>query len=216
MPQPFFYALRKGEIQKLTDTERSKFRRDGKVQQIRHDVSAQFLAAFRGLPAIGYKDKGKLFSIHRDEVFPPQIRPEEIVLVWQAGKVAKELVKRELEEAITNEDENRVAILKRGAAFFVLAIMGVLLHERNGQTFLNKLKPEVAASKATTRRLENYATISLEWHVEFMMELVAAGEDVASIVRSQSGWQKIKPKIASRWKVYRLARKVMEESLPRL
>jgi hypothetical protein len=119
MPQPFFYALRKGEIQKLTDTERSKFRRDGKIQQIRHDVSAQFLAAFRGLPAIGYKDKGKVFSVYRDEVFPPQIRPEEIVLVWQGGKVAEELVKRELEEAITNEDENRITILKRGAAFFV-------------------------------------------------------------------------------------------------
>jgi hypothetical protein len=168
------------------------------------------------LPAIGYKDKGKVFSVYRDEVFPPQIRPEEIVLVWQAGKVAKELVKRELEEAITNEDENRITILKRGAAFFVLAIMGVLLHERNGQTFLNKLKPEVAASKATTRRLENYATISLEWHVEIMTELVTAGEDVASIVRSQSGRQKIKPKITARWKVYRLARKVMEESLPKL
>lgn len=216
MPQPFFYALRKGELQKLTEEHRSKFRRDGKVQQIRHDLSAQFLAAFRGLPAIGYKDKGKVFSIHRDEVFPPQIRPEEVVLVWQAGKVAKELIKRELAEAIAKEDENRVAILKRGAAFFILAIMGVLLHERNGQTFLNKLKPEVAASKTTTRRLENYATISLEWHVEIMRELVAAGENVASIVRSQSGWQKIKPKITAKWKVYRLARKVMEESLPRL
>jgi len=54
------------------------------------------------------------------------------------------------------------------------------------------------------------------WHVEIMTELVAAGEDVASIVRSQSGWQKIKPKVTARWKVYRLARKVMEESLPKL
>jgi hypothetical protein len=169
-----------------------------------------------GLPAIGYKDKGKVFSIHRDEVFPPQIRPEEIVLVWQAGKVAKELVKQELGEAIGNEDENRVVILKRGATFFVLAIMGVILHERNGQTFLNKLKPDVVASKATTRRLENYATIALEWYVEIMAELVAAGEDVASIVRSQAGWQKIKPKVTGKWKVYRLARNVMEESLPKL
>jgi len=216
LPQPFFYALRKGEIQKLSDGERAKFRRDGKIQQIRHDVNAQFLAAFHGLPAIGYKDKGKVFSIHRDEVFPPQIRPEEIVLVWQAGKVAKELIKRELEEAIANEDESRVSILKRGATFFVLAITGVILHERNGQTFLNKLKPEVAVSKATTRRLENYATISLEWYVEIMTELVAAGEEVASLVRSQTGWQKIKPKVLSRWKLYRLAPKVMEESLPKL
>jgi len=216
MPRPFFYALRKGEIQRLTDDERAKFRRDGKIQQIQHDINAQFLAAFRGLPAIGYKDKGKVFSIYRKEVFPPQIRPEELVLVWQAGRVAKELVKRELAEAIADDDENRVEILKRGAAFFTLAIVGVLLHERNGQTFLNKLKSEVAASKSTVHRLENYTTVALEWYVEIMTELVNAGEDVASIVRSQSGWQKIKPKINGRWKVYRLARRVVEESLPKL
>jgi len=216
LPQPFFYALRKGEFQKLTDAERSKFRRDGKVQQIPHDVNAQFLAAFRGLPAIGYKDKGKVFSVHRDEVFPPQIRPEELILVWQAGRAAKSLVKRELQKAIADGDENRVAILKRGAAFFVLAIVGVLLHERNGQTFLNKLKPEIAASKATTRRLENYATVSLEWYVEIMTGLVDNGNEVASLVRSQSGWQKMRPKVAAKWRVYRLARRLMEESLPKL
>src|SRR5882762_8959363 len=50
--------------------------------------------------------------------------------------------------------QSRIAILKWGSPFFVLAIMRVLLHERNGQTFLNKLKAEVAASKATTRRLK--------------------------------------------------------------
>src|SRR5204862_5272909 len=32
LPQPFFYALRRGETQKLTEAERDKFRRDGKVQ----------------------------------------------------------------------------------------------------------------------------------------------------------------------------------------
>jgi hypothetical protein len=215
LPQPFFYALRKGEIQKLTEEERTKFRRDGKIQQIQHDLNAQFLAAFRGLPAIGYKDKGKVFSVHRDEVFPPQIRPEEIVLVWQGAKLARELVKRELAKAIATEDESRVTILKRGAAFFVTAIMGVLLHERNGQTFLNKLKPEVAASKTTKRRLENYATISLEWYVDAVNELTGSGDNVASLVRSQSGWQKIKPKIMRQWKTFQLARKVVEEALPR-
>jgi hypothetical protein len=48
----------------------------------------------------------------------------------------------ELAQAIENEDESHVSILKRGAAFFVLATMGLLLHERNGQTFLNNIKPE--------------------------------------------------------------------------
>ena len=116
---------------------------------------------------------------------------------------------------MANEDENRVTILKRGASFFTLAIMGIILHERNGQTFLNRLKPEVAASKATLHRLKNYATVALEWYVEIITEMMAAGEEVASIVRSQSGWHKIKPKVAGKWKVYRLARNLMEESLPK-
>jgi hypothetical protein len=124
-------------------------------------------------------------------------------------------VKKELEEAIEQDNESRVAILKRGAPFFVLALMGVLLHERNGQTFLNKLKADVAASKATVKRLLKYATIALEWYVEIMDDLVANGNEVASIVRTQEGWRKIKPKIQSKWKVYRLAEEVMEASIPK-
>ena len=149
-------------------------------------------------------------------MFPPQIRAEEVVLVWQAGRVCKELVKRELEGAIQDEDEMRVSILKRGAPFFVLATVGTLLHHRNGQTFLNKLKAEVAASKKTTRRLTNYATVALEWYVEAMRELVDAGQEVASLVRSQEGWRKVRTKINSKWKVYSLAKDVVENSLPKL
>ena len=216
LPQPFFYALRKGEIQKLTSSERDRFKRDGKVQQISHDLAAQFIAAFRGLPAIGYKDKGKVFSFYRDQVFPPQIRPEEVVLIWQAGRVARELVKDELEQAIEQEDETRVSILKRGAAFFVVAIVGILLHERNGQTFLNNLRPEVATSKKTIQRLHNYATVGLEWYVEVIGGLIHSDADVASLVRTQEGWVKMLPRIQSKWKVYRLSRKAMEEALPKL
>ncbi len=216
LPQPFFYVLRKGEVQKLTEGEKVKFKRDGKIQQIPHDLNAQFLAAFRGLPAIAYKDKGKLFSVHREELFPPQIRPEELVLVWQAGRVVKELVRRELEEAIARDDANRVSILKRGAALFNLAIMALILHERNGQTFLNTIKATVATSKTTVRRLENYATIGLEWYIEIMEDLITAGEEVPTLVRSQAGWLKMKPKILSKWKIYRLSKKAMEEALPKL
>ncbi len=216
LPQPFFYALRKGEIQKVTSAEREKFKRDGKIQQIPHDLSAQFIAAFRGLPAIGYKDKGKVFSVYRDQIFPPQIRPEEVVLIWQAGRIAKELVKEQLEEAIEHEDETRVSILKRGAAFFVVATMGILLHERNGQTFLNNLKSEVATSKKTIQRLRNYATVALEWYVEAINGLISSDNDVASLVRTQEGWRKMLPRIHSKWKVYRLSRNAMEEALPKL
>lgn len=216
LPQPFFYLLRKGETQQLSTVEKQKFRRDGKLQAIVHDLNAQYLAAFHGLPAVAYKDKGKIFSAFRDEVFPPQIRAEEVVLSWQAGKVTKDLIRAELEQAAQNEDEGRLSILKRGATFFTLAVIGILLHERNGKTFLNKLAPEVAASKATQERLKKYATIALEWYVETMSDLVAVGGNVASLVRTQEGWQKIRPRILSKWKVYRVAKNVMEDALPKL
>jgi len=217
LQQPFLYILRKGETRQLSASDRNKFKRaGGGLRTIPHDLAAQYLAAFRGLPAIGYKDKGRVFSAHYDDVFPDQIRAEELVLVWQAASVAAALVKKELEEAVQSEKTVRVAILKRGAKFFVLAAMAIILHERNGKTFLNKLKADVAVSKTTESRLKNYATIAIEWYVEAMQELIDAGNEVTTLVRSQDWWVKIRQKIESKWKIFGLAKKVVEDSLPKL
>jgi hypothetical protein len=216
LPQPFLYILRKGETRQLSQEERRKYRRGGAgaLCAIQRDLAAQYLAAFRGLPAIAYKDKGRVFSSYYDDVFPDQIRAEEVVLVWQAALAAADLVKGELESAAQNTDMGRVAILKRGAKFFVLATMSIILHERNGKTFLNKLKADVAVSKTTQARLKNYATTALEWYVEAMQELVDAGNEASTIVRSQEWWAKIRPKIQSKWKVFNLAKKVVKDALP--
>jgi len=218
LPQPYFYVLRKGESRQLTTAERKKFRRGGTGQlcAIPRDLNAQYIAAFRGLPAIAYKDKGKIFSTHYTEVFPSQIRPEEVVLIWQASTVAADLVKKELENATQEKDDKRIAILKRGAKFFVIAAMAIILHERNGRTFLNKLKPEVAVSKKTEGRLQNYASVALEWYVEGMSDLIGPGTEVSTLVRSQEHWTKIRQKLLSKWKVYSLAKTVLEDSLPKL
>jgi hypothetical protein len=186
------------------------------LRAIRHDLAAQYLAAFRGLPAIAYKEKGRVFSSHYNDVFPDQIRVEELVLVWQAASVAAALIKRELEQAVQDDEIGRVAILKRGAKFFVLAAMAIILHERNGKTFLNKLNADVAVSKTTESRLKNYATIAIEWYVEAMQELIDAGNEVATLVRNQDWWMKVRQKIQSKWKVYSLAKKVVADSLPTL
>jgi hypothetical protein len=216
LPQSFLYVLRKGEVRQLSSVERDKYKRGGKgpVCSIPLDLNAQYLAAFRGLPAVAYKDKGKVFSAYYDEVFPDQIRPEEVVLVWQAGEVAASVVKKELAQAVEKEEHQRISILKRGAKFFVLACLAIILHERNGKTFLNKLKAEVAVSKATEDRLSNYASIALEWYVESMIEIADAGTEVTTIVRSQEHWSKIRQKVQSKWKVYSISKKVMEGALP--
>jgi hypothetical protein len=218
LPQPFFYVLRKGESRQLAPADRKKFRRSGTgpLCAIPLDLAAQYLAAFRGLPAVAYKDKGRIFSAHYDEVFPDQIRPEEVVLVWQAASAAADLVKQELEEAVRNAAVSRVAILKRGAKFFVVAAMAIILHERNNKTFLNQLKGEVAVSKATEQRLKNYASIALEWYVEAMQEALDTGGEASTLVRSQDSWVKIRQRLQAKWKVYSLAKRVVEDSLPRL
>jgi hypothetical protein len=213
---PFLYVLRKGETRQLTSRQKKSFLRDGRLAAIPHDFNAQYMAAFRGLPSIAYKDKGKVFSNYREQVFPSQIRSEEVVLVWQAGCVANDVVKENLAEALRESDQERIEILKRGATFFVLAVMGMLLHERNGQTFLNKVKAEVVASKMTAKRLRNYAAIALEWYVEAAGDLVQAGGSVAALVRTQDGWERIRPKVLSKWKVYRVSKDVMESALPKL
>jgi hypothetical protein len=120
-----------------------------------------------------------------------------------------------LEEAVQDQQQQqRVAILKRGAKFFVVAAMAIILHERNGRTFLNKLKVAVAISKTTEGRLRNYATIALEWYIEVMQELVDAGTEVTTLVRSQESWTKIRQRLQSKWKVYSVSKKVMEDALP--
>jgi len=218
LPQPFLYILRKGETRRLSATERATYRRagSGALCAIPHDLAAQYLAAFRGLPSLAYKEKGRVFSSHYDDVFPDQIRPEEVVLVWQAASVAAALVKKELEQAVQDGNASRVSVLKRGAKFFVLAAMAVILHERNGKTFLNKLKADVAVSKTTEARLKNYATVALEWYVEAMQELMDAGNEASTLVRSQDWWTKIGQKIQSKWKIYSLAKKVVADALPTL
>ncbi|MGD0202057.1 MAG: AIPR family protein [Bryobacteraceae bacterium] len=218
LPQPFFYILRKGETRQLSPSERKKFRRSGcgPLCAISLDLVAQYLAAFRGLPSIAYKDKGRIFSAHYGEVFPDQIRPEEVILVWQAASVAADVVKSELEQAVQKQSHERVAILKRGAKFFVLAAMAIILHERNGKTFLNKLRGDVAVSRTTGQRLKNYATMALEWYVEAMQEVTGAGSEVSTVVRSQDYWAKIRQRLEAKWKVYSLAKNVVEDALPKL
>ena len=216
LPQPFLYVLRKGEVRQLTKTQRTAFRRDGKgpICTIPFDLNAQYLAAFRGFPATAYKDKGKVFASHYDQVFPDQVRAEEVAFVWQAGQAATATVAGLLSSAVSAGETDRVSVLKRGGKFFVLAAMSIVLHERNGATFLNRLKPEVAISNNTVKRLTNYAKIAVEWYLQSTLDLMANGNEITTIVRSQDYWGRVSEKIRSQWKVYSVSRKVMEGALP--
>jgi hypothetical protein len=78
------------------------------------------------------------------------------------------------------------------------------------------LKGEVAVSKATEGRLNNYARIALHWYVEVMEDMVDSGSEVTTLVRSQGSWAKIRQKLESKGKVYSLSKRVVNDALPLL
>lgn len=215
-PHPFFYMLRRGETSQLSKDERSRLTRRGKLQVIAHDVLAQYLAAFSGLPVVAYKDKSRLFSTHKETVFPPDISAEKMILVWQAGQAAEVEVRSAIQEAVQRGDEAELKILRRGAKLFVLAVMGLILGERNGATYLNRLKREVAGSKKTLERLSKYAQVSLVWYTQAMKDLRAAGQDLNKVVRSQDTFPVIRDKVRASWKVQSMSKAWVKDALPKL
>jgi hypothetical protein len=88
------------------------------------------LGAFNGLPIVAYKDKGKLFTLHRDTVFPVDIRIEHAILAWQTGEAAEAAVRAAISDAAARNAEREVRILKRGGKLFVTAATAIVLSER--------------------------------------------------------------------------------------
>lgn len=216
-PHAYLYVLRRGETSQLSSDDKRKFTRNGRLQIIPHDVLAQYLAAFRGLPVIAYKDKSRLFTTHREFVFADASQTEEILLTWLAGEAAEAAVRDAIKEAIDREDQDQVRILKQGAKLFVLSVIGIILRERNGKNYLNKLKREVAGSNATRERLDAYATLAVIWYVQAMKDLISSGTPLNQLVRSQeAAFPRIRDKILTNWKVQSLSKAWVDEVLPKL
>lgn len=213
----FYYITRRGETRPRSKPERAKYTRDGKFQSIDHALCGQYIASFKGLPAIAYKNKGKIFNQYKETVFPHDIRVEEVVLVWQCGKIAEELIRSEMADAAKRGDEGRLRILKRGSKMFLVATMALILERRNGKHYLGKLSYEKASSKKTRARLKGYAVVALEWYIELLSELVDTGGDLATLIKSQEDfYPKLKGRIESKWKIQKLSKTWLNEALEEL
>ena len=213
---PWYYDVRRGETRALGG-ERARYTRDGKFHVIQHDVLGQFLAAFRGLPYVAYKDKGKIFSTHYDTVFPGDLTVEEALLAWRAGEVADIQVKTALHKAIENEDELDTVILKRGGKLFTVAVMSQLIAERNGATYIKHLKREVATSKKTLERLTVYAKVAVVWYLRATRQLVGDGgmQQLSSLLRTQDTYPQLRKAIDEFWSVQSIDEQWVD-SLPKL
>jgi hypothetical protein len=198
-PHPFFYQLRQGEWGQLSPEEKQHFTRGGKPQIIKPDVLAQRLAAFKGQPVPAYKDKSSLFTVHGRTVFPPDLSVEEVLLAWHAGEGAEEAVSTAVVQAQREGDRRRVRILTRGGKTFVLAVMAIILDERNGPANASRIKREVAGSGHTRRDLDVYATVALSYYVEILEDRIEDGHDVNQMVRSEDAFARVRSRVRTKW-----------------
>ena len=212
---PFLYVLRKGEKQTLTEEERARFRRDGALQQIPHDLLTQYLASFDGLPTVAYKDKARLFDTLRPRLYPESTSVEKILLVWQLGVQAEEAVREAIREAVEEENEIALRILKKGAKMFVVAVASMILSKRNGKSYVSNVARAVAQSKATSGRLLTYATVAATWYVDIVTDLIRDDEELGTVVRSEEAFARIAQKVNTMWKTYAV-NKAWVKALPAL
>ncbi|MDQ3692700.1 MAG: AIPR family protein [Chloroflexota bacterium] len=215
-PNPFFYELRRGETGHLSLEERRQFTRSGKFHVIKPDLLAQYLAAFKGLPVEAYRYKASLFTTHRETIFPSDLRIEEAIVAWLAGDAAEEAVKVAIADANQRDEPIRSLLLRRGAKLFTLAVMGTILAERNGATYLSRITRATAGSKANRQRLSSYAVLAVEWYAEIMKDLIDSGTDLNVLIRTQDTFAKIRAKVLTKWKVQVLSQAWVDDALPKL
>lgn len=209
---PWFYALRRGELEGLTD--RGKFGKRGERRILPFPLSAQYLAAFRGKPVEAYKEKALLFTSHRSAVFPPDTEARDLLWAWAVGEAVAGVIPT-LQSQLP-DDAMAEAILKRGARFFVTAVAAQLLRDRNGDDFVARVGVDGLFTKAMSLRLQKYATLAALYYVQIMRGLVRSTGEVGTMIRRPETADDIVVGVKERLISERLAPKALDEKLPKL
>ena len=208
LQKPYIYLTRRGDRPK---GQLSRYRDHGKLRQVRFDVMGQYAAAFRGDPVLAYKQKAFIFSRHHDEVFPPDVRVEEVLFEWTCGEICRGIVQK----AVRERDEEDVRILRKGGTLFVLATMGRVASLRNGATYLKHLKEQNVSSARARVRLRRYAQYSLEKYVQAVIDQAdnEKGEQ-ATLIRQPEFYTKVLGRVERAYRTDSQGRKWLTEVLP--
>jgi len=208
LSKPYIYLTRRGARPK---TDLNKYREGGKLRQIRVDIMGQYAAAFRDKAVLAYKHKAFIFSRNHDEVFPPDVRVEEVLFEWICGDVVREVV----QEAMGSKKESELRILKKGGTLFVLATMSRILTSRNGATYLNSCVESAILSKATRTRLHKYAEYARDSYVQAVMDQSQIeNAELATLVRQPDFFKKVMDRIGRQYEKDARASSWLKEALP--
>lgn len=212
MPEPWFYALRRGELETLPNKD--DFGPYGKRRLLEFPLAAQFVAAMRGLPVEAYRDKARLFTTHKDKVFPNDTTGADVLWAWSIGQAAQRAIEKY--KAELEIDDTVGAILRRGARFFVAAVCAHLLRLRNGDDVFAKVDVQRVLDKAMRLRLDKYAVLSVSWYVAIMRGLVTSGNDLGTLLRNSETSTVLEQRVRERLFEQQVAPKALDEALPKL
>ncbi len=208
LSKPFIYLTRRGSRPKGA---LSKYREGGKLRQIRVDIMGQYAAAFREDAVLAYKHKAFIFSKYHDDVFPPDVRVEEVLLQWICGDLVREVV----QEAMVSKKEAELRILKKGGTLFVLATMSKILSLRNGATYLSNCSESAILSKAMLSRLRKYAEYARDAYIQAVMDQSELEEaELATLVRQPDFFKKVVDRIGRQYEKDARASSWLKEALP--
>lgn len=218
LTQPVFYAIRRGEWQSFSREEKRHYE-----ERIANDLLAQYLAAFKGMAVIAYKNKAFLFDRYYQQVFPVDLRVEEALFIWRAGEITQKLVRQEIKEENSrisqgNRDrEKYVLMLKRGGRFYALGVFGVIAMQRNGPDFLRSITEERINSKNAEDRISNYATLSIRWYKQAVDDLIQLwGTDLSTLIREADFFDRVRDRILNTYEGYSVNDEWLDGALPRL
>lgn len=212
MDPPWFYALRRGELSRISD--RSRYGRGDERRVLPFPQSAQFLAAMRGMPVEAYKDKSRLFTSLKERVFSADVHAGELLWAWVLGQQVEIAVRAYGEKF----DSSPVvaSILKRGARFFATAVAAQLLRIRNGSDFTAKVTAERLGDKALLERIAKYSYLGVAWYVAIVRAAVESGQDLSVLLRNTDTASMLVSRVEEKMHEEELAPEALKEKLPLL
>ncbi len=212
LSKPWIYLTRRGDQPKGSA---DRYKNGGKPRLIKLAEVGQYVAALAGYPVMAYKNKAFIYSKRHDDVFPHDIKVEEVLFAWICGQEVHEAVGQRRKDTA---DEVEKSILIKGGSLFTMAVLGEIARQRNGSTYLKTLNEEQIVSKAGKERFKKYALYSLECYLSAVKDAMeGSNTELPTAIRSPDFFKKVRDRVQRKYRTDALGGEAwLKHALPKL